>query len=67
MAAHCPYCNSTDITPMVSPPPRNIPYFHCNDPDCGRNFITPVYDTESVAEPAELSLTGEAQPVETLE
>lgn len=50
MAAHCRYCNSTDIEPLVSP--SGINYFHCNE--CNRNFITPIYDPESVVAAPEL-------------
>lgn len=58
MAAHCPYCNSTNITPMVTPPPKNISYFHCDE--CNRNFITPVYDPQAVAvDPADAPVSEE--------
>lgn len=52
MAAHCRYCNSTDIEALVTPPPKSINYFHCNE--CNRNFITPVYDPEAVVAAADI-------------
>lgn len=45
MASHCPYCDSTDITPQVK---NGVHYFHCNA--CNRNFITPVVDPELAAQ-----------------
>ena len=52
MAAHCRYCNSTDIEARVTP--SGINYFHCNE--CNRNFITPVYDPETVVAAPKLSV-----------
>lgn len=50
MAAHCPVCNSTDITPMVSP--KGIHYYQCNNPECLSKFVTPVYDPFLAETPA---------------